>query len=344
MILIACIVLLLNISVVVYRWKHKAPPVTTSQPPVIQKDNKSNPLPPDEQKEPTPPPRMEVVPEFVSVPKYRNSEQDSVYGDIISHSKDAPFGDRAGRGTNAHETTHGINSEIRNSNQKQGKKINGFYVLEGRGVVMEEPKIKMSNAVKFVPKNLQSYRWNLYMVQQIRQWDNTPTYIFDEWVAYVNGGACHVDDAKKNKDGGKWTDGVSGCCDFSIYSMALGMATKKDDPEYWRNYPQFKNFLIWELKFAEKVFLEGRVMSQYKWKKQDDLLLQFLESSEAEEMRKFCREELDGVWVGINPADIKNTDHRDGPTKAEEDEAILKKQALTQKRFSGLIGSSPATK
>jgi hypothetical protein len=310
--LIVIIILMFAMNIGLLFMRHRQQDADNPPPPVVQNpDNQTTPLPPstdDKQSEPVRP-QPEVVPEFITVQKHRNSEEGTVYGDIISHSKGAPFGDGSGRTANAHETTHGINSEIRNANQKQGKRVNGFYVLNGRGVVLEEPKIKMSNAVKFIPQNLRSYRYDLYMVKQLRDWNDTPTYICDEWVAYVNGGACGVDDVKKGKHKGGWTDAVSGCCDFSIYAIALAMAAKNDDPEYWKTYPQFRNFMIWELKFAQKTFLEGRVMTEFKWDKQDKLLLEFLTSKEAEPMRQFCRDELQGVWIDIDPATIRNTQY-----------------------------------
>src|SRR5437868_2924021 len=52
-----------------------------------------------------------VFPNFIAIDKYRESEEGTVYGDIMSHSGSVPFGDSNGRGTNAHETTHGINSD-----------------------------------------------------------------------------------------------------------------------------------------------------------------------------------------------------------------------------------------
>jgi hypothetical protein len=308
---IAIIALLLCFNIGLLYYKFRPKPVQSDPPPAATTpEGQSQPLPPEkDKKDGQPPPKMERVPEFVSVQTYRKSEDGTVYGDIMSHSRGAPFGDQHGRGTNAHETTHGINSEIRNANQRQGKKINGFYVLNGRGVVLEEPNIKMTNAVKFVPQNLRSYRWQLYMEKQIKDWNDTPTYICDEWVAYINGGACDVDDVKKGKHKGGWTDGVSGCCDFSIYTIALAMAAKADDPDYWKNYPQFRNFIIWEMRFAQKVFLEGRVMKEFKWDKQDQLLLQFLTSKEGEAMRNFCRDELEGVWIDIDPSGIKTTQY-----------------------------------
>lgn len=259
------------------------------------------------------PQKSQYQPEFVKVQVYRNSESGTVYGDVISHVQGNPHGDANGRSTNAHETTHSINSEIKSSHYNQSVNCNGFYVLEGRGVVLQEPKIKMSNIVQFVPQNLRSYRWHLYMENNILEWNDTPTYIFDEWTAYVNGGACAVDDVKQNKYVGGWRDAVSGCCDFSIYAIALAMSVKKNDPEYWIKNNQFKNFVIWELKNAQKIFIEGRIIKNFKWKVQDDLLLEFLTSQSAEEMRQFCKFELDGVWIDIKPDLIRNINYDDVP-------------------------------
>jgi hypothetical protein len=151
------------------------------------------------------------------------------------------------------------------------------------------------------------------MEKQLKNWNDRPTYIFDEWVSYVNGGSCGVDDVKNGRYNQGWLDAVSGCCDFSIYSIALAMAVKQEDPEYWNKLPQFKNFVIWELKNAKKTFLEGRVMKEFKWETQDQLLLEFLTSSEAEPMRQFCRSNLDGAWLDINPDDIRSIDYEGSP-------------------------------
>lgn len=295
--IIVAIMLLINVAVIVKRFMSESEPVV-QQP--------ANPLPPANQFEPLPPvqeepkvePKKEVVPEFVPVKTYRTSEKDTVYGDIISHTKGRPFGDAHGRSTNAHETAHGIHSDLRNEYQsKMGVRVNGFYALEGRGVIIEEPGIKMSHAVKFVPENLRSYRWNLYMVQQLRDWNDTPLYICDEWNAYVLGGMCGVDDVKKGKHKEGWSDGVSGCLDFSIITVGLAMAVKENDPNYWNSKPQFNNFVIWNLKRANETYLAGHRMEQFKWEKQDKLLKEFLFSESGEPMRRFIKEELEGVWL-----------------------------------------------
>lgn len=285
-------------------------PVPTEKAP----DQKSPVKPKEEPKVEPVRPKKEHVPEFVEVPVYRKGEEGTVYGDIISHVKGAPFGAAHGRSTDAHETSHGIHNELRNSyQQKLGRRVNGFYALEGRGVIIDEPGIKMSHAVAFIPENLRSYRYKLYMVQQLKDWNDTPLYILDEWTAYVNGGMCGVDDIAKGKHKEGWTDLVSGCLDFSIYTTALCMAVKKNDPEYWEKNPQLKNYVIWQMKRAEKTFLTGRVLKECKWETQDKLLLQLLTSTEAAPMRAFLKDELDGIWLSIDPAKVKEIDYEGTP-------------------------------
>lgn len=302
--ILAAAMFCMNVGLFYYKTsvdQHSEKPAATA--PVEDKPSspiKSEPLPP-EPKQPEAP--KEVVPEFVEVKTYRKSEEGTVYGDVISHSKGAPFGDAHGRSTNAHETAHGIHSEIRNEyTAKLKKRVNGFYALKGRGVVIEEPGIKMSHAVKFIPENLRSYRYDLYMVKQLRDWNDTPLYICDEWNAYVLGGKCCVDDVKQGKHKGGWTDGVSGCLDFSIYTIALAMAVKEHDKDYWANHKQFKNWVIWNLKEANTTYLAGHRMKEFQWEKQDKLLKEFLESPGAAKMREFVQAELQGVWLDAKTA------------------------------------------
>lgn len=275
-----------------------------AEPPAATRpESPFNTLPPEPDK---PKPRPEATPKFVTVSKYRSAgEEGTVYADVISHSKEPPYGDGGGRSTNVHETTHGVNSDIRNSHTQPGRRVNGFYVLEGRGVVIDEPKSKKSHADKFLPKSLRSYRYDNYIRGQ-RAWEDTPTYICDEWVAYVNGGKCCVEDVKKGRYKEGWRDGVSGCLDFSIYTIAMCMAVKEDDPDYWRTNEQFRAFVVWELKRAHETYMEGHVMPQFKWEKQDALLKEFLTNPEAQAMRNFVAQELGGVWLNTNVRALKS--------------------------------------
>lgn len=246
----------------------------------------------------------EIIPTFVSVPEFRSSEQDSIYGDVLRHSKGRPYGDSGGRDTNAHETSHGIHNYLRNMYTRQyGKKVNGFYVLQGRGVIIEEPNIRKSQVNRFVPQSLRAYRYKLYLAgQQAR--DGTPLYIYDEWVAYVLGGMVNVEDVQKGRHKGGWTDGVSGCLEFSIYAISLCMAVKEHDLQYWESNEQFRNFTIWMLHKSQETYRMGYRMKELQWKDQDDLLRELLTSSSAAPMRDFIKEHLDGVWLDMEGSHV----------------------------------------
>lgn len=260
--------------------------------------------------EPQKEPQKELeLPEFIQVPKFRESE-DSIFGDILSHSQEQPFGGSS-RMTNAHETAHGIHSYLRN-NHASGR-ANGFYCLEGRGVIIDEPRIRKHQVIEFLPENLRSYRFDLYISGQT-EWDDTPLYLVDEWTAYVLGGMTGVEDVQTGRYRGGWTDGVSGCLDFSIYVMALSMTIQKYDVQYWESNQQYRRFLVWWLKEAEKTFIAGRMMEEFKWDKQDKLLIEFLTSDSAEDMREFSNKYLGGAWVGISSMSIE-TNYRPFQTK-----------------------------
>lgn len=247
--------------------------------------------PQEEQVKPEPKPN-EVLPTFVQVPSFRGQSGNSVYEDVLSHSKDQPFGNSNGRATNVHETAHGIHAYLRNS---YGKK-NGFYTLQGRGVLVDEPRMRKRQVADFVPQSLRSYRFGTYITGQTA-WDDTPLYVYDEWTAYVLGGMTNVEDVQAGRYSGGWTDGVSGCLEFSIYAIATCMAIEKYDPEYWRSNTQFRNYTIFMLRQAHKTFMMGRAMEQFKWEKQDKLLNEFLHGESAAPMRKFVKENLNGVWL-----------------------------------------------
>jgi len=275
-----------------------------SEPPVVPHYTPFDDVKPEQ---PVEPEKKEFLPTFIEVKKFRSQSENSIYGDVLSHSKDSPFGNGHGRATNVHETAHGIHVYLRNSNRQSGK-VNGFYCLDGKAVIIKEPDMRKSRVAEFVPQNLRSYRFDTYITGQ-RAWDDTPLYIYDEWSAYVLGGSANVDDVKNGRYKGSWTDGVSGCLGFSIYAVATCMAVEKYDPIYWKNNEQFRNFTIFQLKRAHETFMLGREMSQFKWEKQDKLLNELLTSQEAESMREFMREHLESVWLEDVPVTL--TDYED---------------------------------
>jgi hypothetical protein len=101
----------LNVGSYLYK-THKATPHVVA--PTIQQ---FSPLPPAKQEE-TPPPPQQALPEFVDVPiAAENVKEVSLYADIMNRTTRPCT--NYDRDTNAHETTHFINSNLRNTRPRQ---------------------------------------------------------------------------------------------------------------------------------------------------------------------------------------------------------------------------------
>lgn len=236
--------------------------------------------------------------EFIDIPIYRdNHNKQLIYDDVLRHSKDDPFGNQFGRITNVHETVHGINSYLRNKYWKLDNKVNGFYAGDGKGIIIKEPSIKMQHIIPYIPESLRSYRYKLYFTKQIEYWNDIPTYIIDEWVAYIFGGLSAIDDHCNNISTEK-SDAVSGCLDFSIYVVAMSLAIKKNDPDYWHKYPQFKLTIEFFLKKAEQTFFCGK--KDFPFPEQDILLKNLRHNEDCQEIRSFLIQEFNGMFLQIN--------------------------------------------
>ena len=235
--------------------------------------------------------------EFITVPKYRSIDSGCVYADVLNHSKQKPHGDQDGRYTNVHETAHGIHNELRNHYRSIIKSpINVLYCLNGKAVIVDDPNIKMRHVSPYVPEVLRSSRFKLYLVKQLEYWDDTPTYIFDEWTCYILGAECAVDDSRRGRTLEK-TNAVSGALEFSIYSVAFAMAVKDHDPFFWKNNSHFKAFIKYNLIRSEKVFSAGADIPEFRNKEQDRLQQALLKDKDAEAIRQFLKTEFDGIFV-----------------------------------------------
>lgn len=236
--------------------------------------------------------------EFVKIPKIRDiNDKCTIFSDVLSHSPQKPWGNDGGRHINVHETAHGIHSDLRNEYEKLLKyRLNAFYSLNGNVIILKESNITIRHVVKFVPLKLRSYRWNLYFVEKLPDWNDQPSYILDEWVAYILGSKCAVEDNNKNIATIK-SDAVSGCLDFSIYAVAFAMAVKTHDNEYWKNNPQFKEVIKYYLIQAEKTLGEGLEIEAFNSEQQDNLYRNFLYDQEAKDIRQFLLDHFDGIFI-----------------------------------------------
>jgi hypothetical protein len=225
----------------------------------------SNPRPP----EPSPEPPVE--PEWTNELPVRQADSSlgKVLSDIDSHMPAGHIYRDRDKITWGHETSHGITSRLR---MKYGPKeattgdplgvwirsttgrpvfksmgrINVFYVLDNRAVIIQEPNCHMRDAARLVPQALRGDVYQLYMVQQAGAWGDAPLYIFDEWVAYSNGAAVRQD--LKIQERGET---VQYMLEFCVYSIALAKAANIEEE-------QFKDFLKWHLKRAMDLWEANR--------------------------------------------------------------------------------------
>jgi len=187
----------------------------------------------------------------------------------------------------AHETTHGINSHLRN-NYRDKPNQEGFYVGNNRAAMIDQPRINKSSVANYIPRSLQNDRSRLYINGQ-RAFEKQPLYIMDEWTSYTNGGKAGNDLAQQ----GKWNEGsrdaVAGQLEFTAYSFALGMAVEKQDPEYFKNNKQFKNFLGWHGLHSMDSFRTGAANPEFQNRRQDRFLENFRKSPDAAPLRDFIK-------------------------------------------------------
>ena len=198
--------------------------------------------------------------------------------------------------THGHETSHGIHSDLRNNHNPGRTRANGFYVLEDRAVLIQEPNIRKRDANPHVPESLRASRYAVYL-EGSASWDDTPLYLWDEWNAYVNGSAVGVDMAVNGLWRRDWRDGVAGTVEFTVYAVAVAMAVEENDPTYFEREPQFLAFLAWNARRGMDIFRKGRQYDFFAWDRQDAYYERFKTDASAEPVRDFCRRHFGEAWV-----------------------------------------------
>lgn len=165
---------------------------------------------------------------FVDVPVIRDNIDKSlgeVLGDIESRMPANHVYRDADRITWAHETTHGLNANIRIANFTSGRRINTFYVLDGKAIILDEPDFRLTKVASTIPSSLRGDIFDTYMIKQAKTWDDCPLYTFDEWVAYQNGAACRND--LKIEDRAETVRYMFEMAVYASYTLMLD-----DDPGY----------------------------------------------------------------------------------------------------------------
>lgn len=137
-------------------------------------------------------------------------------------------------------------------------RVNAVYVGQDRYLILEEPGIRKRDAAAIVPKELRGSRYGLYMAGQTA-WDDSPLYVWDEWVAYRNGAqaACDGFDAGKYNER---SDQPIGPIEFQTYGICVLIAAeqKRVDIEY------LLPFARWHWKACWNTYHEAQ--KRFEWK------------------------------------------------------------------------------
>ncbi len=208
-----------------------------------------------------------TLPTFTNYLPIRNvGNLNGIIADIESHLPVGhPYRD-SDKITWVHEGTHGINSRLRNEFGRPG-----FYVLNNKAVLLKgEPRTTLTRVARLVPVSLRGDVYYLYLVEQRRWWDNQPSYIFDEWTAYINGTYArhwlHIQSR---------TETVNYMLEFVVYSTCVPWSAKSDDP-------QLRNFIMWQIKRSMKLYRAAGIKSTY--------LDRLRKSADATELRVYMRD------------------------------------------------------
>lgn len=121
--------------------------------------------------------------------------------------------------THCHETTHFINSNIRNQ-----YKTDGYYLFGNAAAIFKSPKVTIKQIAAKTKYRGSTY--NLYLIQQQRYWNNDPLYILDELTCYSNGSWVGIE-LNLNR-----SESLTFALEFCFYAKALQETIDEYDPNY----------------------------------------------------------------------------------------------------------------
>lgn len=231
-----------------------------------------------------------VLPAMLDVPvKYNRMADNSILADILNRTDWPSLGN--GRSTDGHESTHRLNAQLRNENG--GAAAVALYVLNGKALYCKEPAFRKSAVAVFIPASLRDSKFRLYVTGS-DGWDDKPSYIAEEWSAYINDLLINIEDRAAGYRTDQ-SDCATGALEMGICSIALCMAVEKYAPESWAENASFKASMKYQWKRAKEAYDKGAPL----WpnEKQNTLLHNLRNSPDAEAMRQFINTHFDGLWL-----------------------------------------------
>jgi hypothetical protein len=193
--------------------------------------------------------------------------------------------------------TLGIDSHLRIYENVTGQRANGFYLMKDRfALVVEPPTTRVTSVAAYVPAGLRGSRFQSYLVEQAVTWDDTPTFILDQWNCETNGSEVAVELGKAGTFATP-RDGVSGALEFTVYALALGLAVESLDASYLATYTQFREFLAWEAERAMALYRAGAALPSLASATQDAYYVAWKTSAGGKALRNFARRTFGAAYV-----------------------------------------------
>lgn len=179
--------------------------------------------------------------EWCKIAPLRNPSGKGRYlSDIISQCPDPSTYSDPDLVTTGHECTHGINSRIR---QLAGPNTNGFYFCNRLGFIIKEPRhITLTQVANSIPSKYRGDVFDLYLVNSRQWWNDTPSYCFDEAIAYQAGTIVGIDLGLMERA----EDSFFRALELNIYSIYATKLSKQNDMKELVQYLTAKNLIIYK--------------------------------------------------------------------------------------------------
>ncbi|MBX3209392.1 MAG: hypothetical protein KF764_30445 [Labilithrix sp.] len=188
------------------------------------------------------------------------------------------------------QVSFGISSHLRFAYNVTGKPANGFYVMKDRATLVVEPAIRLEDVAPRVPASLRGPRYQPYLVTPTRDWNDTPTFVLEEWVSFTNGSEVGVGLVAEGLWGTTTRDAVGGTLELTVYALAFGRAVDELDPTYFTKNPLTREFLAWNAERAMGLYAEGMKVPAFADGANEAYRATWTKAADAAPLRNFARQ------------------------------------------------------
>lgn len=209
---------------------------------------------------------------------------------IMSHNINYDYNDD-NPVTLVHETTHSINSFLRNTvsivqgSPPNGQNNNAFYLGDNQFELLPEPQVSISEVLTYIPNNLK------IMNVLSPGWNDKSLYILDELISYTHGANVAIELESNNMWTSKGYNNLNskplkGVLQSTVNALALYKAVKENDNQYINKNPKFKELIKYLVKKGIDTFKDGNKFPVFRGSEQNALWNNLLDSGDFKETIK----------------------------------------------------------